>query len=52
MPEDGLDEAARRVIDVSRDDPLVQDEETVRQMLDDAFFGRLQGVTTPDAHPY
>lgn len=52
MPEDGLDEAARRVIEVSRDDPLVQDEETVRQMLDDAFFGRLQGVTTPDAHAY
>jgi alcohol dehydrogenase class IV len=40
MPEDGLDEAARRVMEVSRDDPLVPNEAAVRQMLDDAFFGR------------
>jgi maleylacetate reductase len=40
MPEDGLDEAARRVMEGSRDDPLVPDEQAVRQMLDDAFFGR------------
>jgi maleylacetate reductase len=40
MPEDGLDEAARRVMEGSRDDPLVPDERAVRQMLDDAFFGR------------
>jgi maleylacetate reductase len=40
MPEDGLDEAARRVMEASRDDPLVPNEEAVRQMLDDAFFGR------------
>jgi hypothetical protein len=24
----------------SRDDPLVRDEQAIRQMLDDAFFGR------------
>jgi alcohol dehydrogenase class IV len=40
MPADGLDEAARRVMEASRDDPLVPDEQAVRQMLDDAFFGR------------
>jgi maleylacetate reductase len=40
MPEDGLDEAARRIVEVSRDDPLVTDAAAVRQMLDDAFFGR------------
>jgi maleylacetate reductase len=40
MPEDGLDEAARRVVAASRDDPLVTDAAAVRQMLDDAFFGR------------
>jgi maleylacetate reductase len=40
MPEDGLDEAAHRVMEGSRDDPLVPDEQAVRQMLDDAFFGR------------
>lgn len=40
MPEDGLDEAARRVMEGSRDDPLVPDEQAIRQMLDDAFFGR------------
>jgi maleylacetate reductase len=40
MPEDGLDEAARRVMEGSIDDPLVPDEQAVRQMLDDAFFGR------------
>ncbi len=40
MPEDGLDEAARRVMEGSRDDPLVPGEHAVRQMLDDAFFGR------------
>jgi maleylacetate reductase len=40
MPEDGLDEAARRIVKASRDDPLVTDAADVRQMLDDAFFGR------------
>jgi maleylacetate reductase len=40
MPEDALDEAARRVIEASRDDPLVPDESAVRRMLDDAFAGR------------
>jgi maleylacetate reductase len=40
MPEDGLDEAARRIMEASGDDPLVTDERAVRQMLDDAFFGR------------
>jgi maleylacetate reductase len=40
MPEDGLDEAARRIMEASRDDPLVTDATAVRQMLDDAFFGR------------
>jgi maleylacetate reductase len=40
MPEDGLDEAAHRVMEGSRDDPLVTDEHAVRHMLDDAFFGR------------
>jgi maleylacetate reductase len=50
MPEDGLDEAARRVMEGSRDDPLVPDEQAVRQMLDDAFFGRKpRGRSTVDA---
>ena len=40
MPEDGLDEAARRIVEASRDDPLVTSVAAVRQMLDDAFFGR------------
>jgi len=40
MPEDCLDEAARRIVEASRDDPLVTDIAGVRQMLDDAFFGR------------
>jgi maleylacetate reductase len=40
MPEDGLDEAARRIVEGSHDDPLVTDAAAVRQMLDDAFFGR------------
>jgi maleylacetate reductase len=40
MPEDGLDEAARRVMEASRDDPLVSDEGAVRRMLGDAFVGR------------
>lgn len=40
MPEDALEEAARRVMDGSRDDPLVADGDRVRRMLDDAFAGR------------
>jgi hypothetical protein len=40
MPESGLDEAARRVMEASRDDPLVSDEAAVRRMLGDAFVGR------------
>lgn len=40
MPEDGLDEAARRIVEASRDDRLVTSVAAVRQMLDDAFFGR------------
>ena len=44
MPEDGLDEAARRVVDASRNDPIAPDEPAVRRMLDDAFFGREPGL--------
>ena len=40
MPEDGLDEAARRVVEACRNDPIAPDQPTVRRMLDDAFFGR------------
>jgi maleylacetate reductase len=40
MPEDALDEAARRVVEACRDDPIAPDEPAVRRMLDDAFFGR------------
>jgi maleylacetate reductase len=40
MPEDGLDEAAGRIIAATHNDPLVPDEASVRQMLDDAYFGR------------
>jgi maleylacetate reductase len=40
MPEDALEEAARRVMDASRNDPLVADEDAVRRMLGDAFVGR------------
>jgi maleylacetate reductase len=40
MPEDGLDEAARRIMDATHNDPLVPDVASVRQMLDDAYFGR------------
>ena len=40
MPENGLDEAAHRVWEATHDDPLVPDEMTVRQMLDNAYFGR------------
>jgi len=40
MPADALDEAARRVMAGSRDDPLVPDINAVRAMLDDAYFGR------------
>ena len=46
MPEDGLDEPARRIVEASRDDPLVTDAAAVRQMLDDAYFGR-----SPSHHP-
>ena len=40
MPEDGLDEAAHRVWEAPQDDPLVREEAAVRQMLDNAYFGR------------
>ncbi len=40
MPEDGLDEAARRIVAASAADPLVAEAGAVREMLDDAFFGR------------
>jgi len=40
LPEDALDEAARRVVDACRNDPIAPDEAAVRRMLDDAFFGR------------
>jgi len=43
MPEDGLDEAAHRVWEATHDDPLVPDETTVRQMLDNAYAGRRPG---------
>jgi len=39
MPEDGLDEAARRVVEACRNDAIAPDESAVRRMLDDAFFG-------------
>jgi maleylacetate reductase len=45
MPEAGLDEAAQRVVEASRDDPLVTDPAAVRQMLDDAYFGRRPHAT-------
>jgi maleylacetate reductase len=48
MPEDGLDEAAHRVMEASRDDPLVPNEEAVRQMLEDAYFGRRPRVNGGD----
>jgi maleylacetate reductase len=40
MPQDGLDEAAHRVWEATHDDPLVPDEAALRQMLDNAYFGR------------
>lgn len=40
MPEDGLDEAARRIMEATHSDPLVPDEASVRRMLDDAYYGR------------
>jgi maleylacetate reductase len=40
MPEVGLDEAARRIMEATHNDPLVPDEASVRRMLDDAYFGR------------
>lgn len=40
MPEHGLDEAARRVWEATHDDALVPDEAALRQMLDNAYFGR------------
>jgi len=43
MPEAGLDEAARRVMDASRDDPLAPDAASVARMLDGAFHGRVDG---------
>jgi maleylacetate reductase len=39
MAEDALDEAAHRVWEATRDDPLVPDEAALRQMLDSAYFG-------------
>jgi alcohol dehydrogenase class IV len=39
MPEDGLDEAARRVWEATHDDPLVPDEAALRHMLHSAYFG-------------
>ena len=43
MPEDALDEAAQRVVEACRNDPIAPDEPAVRRMLDDAFFGREPG---------
>ncbi len=40
MPEDGLDEAARRITEAVRDDPLIPDTTAIRTMLDHAFHGR------------
>ena len=42
MPEAGLEEAARRVMEGSRDDPLVADAAAVARMLDHAFSGRME----------
>jgi maleylacetate reductase len=42
MPEAGLQEAARRVMEGSRDDPLVADAAAVARMLDHAFSGRVE----------
>jgi alcohol dehydrogenase class IV len=40
MPADGLDEAARRVVDQAATNVRPPDEASIRQMLDDAFHGR------------
>ena len=40
MPRAGLDHAASRVAELSRDDPLVPGSTVVRTMLDDAFEGK------------
>ncbi len=47
MPEAALDEAARRVMQASQADPLVPDEDAIRRMLDDAFFGRAPRPPAP-----
>ncbi len=44
MPADARDEAARRVMAASGDDPLVPGIDAVRAMLDDAYFGRAPGA--------
>jgi maleylacetate reductase len=46
MPEAALGEAARRVMQASEGDPLVPDEDAIRRMLDDAFFGRAPRAMT------
>jgi maleylacetate reductase len=40
MPADGLDQAARRVVEASAANVRPPDEASIRQMLDDAFHGR------------
>ena len=40
LPEDALDEAARRVVEACRNDPIAPDEAAVRRMLDNAYLGR------------
>lgn len=40
MPADGLDEAARRVVEEAAGNVRQPDEASIRQMLDDAFHGR------------
>ncbi len=47
MPEAALDEAARRVGEASRGDPLIAGIDAIRGMLDDAFFGRPPRAMTP-----
>ena len=48
MPADGLDEAARRVVTEAAANVRPPEEEGIRQMLDDAYFGRRPGDPPPE----
>ncbi len=43
MPRAGLDHAARRIAELSGDDPLVPGSAAIQAMLDDAFEGKVPG---------